>query len=124
MSPSLSDEHRRFTRIIISMKAMVQTEDQNWPTELLDLSLKGALFNAPPGWSGRKGEKATLHVVMGEGVGIHMEGEIAHIENNHAGLVCQHIDVDSVAHLRRLVELNLGDDSQLHRELAAMINLP
>lgn len=124
MSPSPSDEHRQFTRIIFSMKARVQMDGLDWPTELLDLSLKGALFNAPTGWSGHKGEKAVLHVVIGEGVGIRMEGEIAHIENNHAGLVCQHIDVDSAAHLRRLVELNLGNDSQLHRELAAMIKLP
>ena len=36
------------------------------------------------------------------------------------GMVCRHIDVDSISHLRRLVELNLGDEALLERELAAL----
>ena len=36
------------------------------------------------------------------------------------GFVCRHIDVDSISHLRRLVELNLGDEALLERELAAL----
>jgi hypothetical protein len=36
------------------------------------------------------------------------------------GFVCRHIDLESISHLRRLVELNLGDESLLERELAAL----
>jgi hypothetical protein len=36
------------------------------------------------------------------------------------GLHCRHIDIESLAHLRRLIELNLGDPALLERELAAL----
>jgi hypothetical protein len=41
-------------------------------------------------------------------------------EQELLGFVCQYIDLDSISHLRRLVELNLGDGSLLERELAAL----
>jgi PilZ domain len=124
MTHGPADEHRQFTRIHFPKKAKVQTAGRTWTTELLDLSLKGALFETPSGWVGVVGNKADLEVPIADDVTIRMQGEIAHMENNHTGIVCQHIDVDSAAHLRRLVELNLGNDSQLHRELAAMITRP
>jgi len=49
------------------------------------------------------------------------QGVVAHSEAGHIGLTCQHIDLDSAAHLRRLVELNLGDETQLRRKLQALI---
>jgi len=38
-------------------------------------------------------------------------------------LQCNAIDIDSVTHLRRLVELNLGDESQLHKEISQLSRL-
>ena len=46
---------------------------------------------------------------------------VAHREGRRAGLACQSIDVDSVTHLRRLVELNAGDPDLLQRELSALL---
>ena len=56
----------------------------------------------------------------GEAV-IRMEGEIAHRDGTQVGMRCTGIDLDSIAHLRRLVELNLGDEELLHRELSALV---
>jgi hypothetical protein len=36
-------------------------------------------------------------------------------------LKCNFIDVDSISHLKRMVELNLGDASLLNRELMLFI---
>ena len=41
----------------------------------------------------------------------------SHEENNTLGFKCQHIDIDSMTHLKRLVELNVGSDDILMREL-------
>ena len=41
----------------------------------------------------------------------------SHEENNTLGFKCQHIDIDSMTHLKRLVELNVGNDDILMREL-------
>ena len=50
-----------------------------------------------------------------------MNVKVAHVEGRYAGLVCEGIDIDSVTHLRRLVELNLGDPDLLDRELSSLI---
>ncbi|OZT82227.1 pilus assembly protein PilZ, partial [Vibrio sp. 03_296] len=34
-----------------------------------------------------------------------------------------HIDIDSISHLKRLVELNVGDDTLLHREIEHLSDL-
>jgi len=63
-----------------------------------------------------------LQINPGDGdICITMDTTIAHIEDNHIGLHCEHNDVDSINRFRRLVELNIGDDSLLKRELSAMI---
>ena len=49
-----------------------------------------------------------------------MEVVLTRTLQDHLGFVCRHIDLDSISHLRRLVELNLGDESLLERELAAL----
>ena len=45
---------------------------------------------------------------------------MTHAEAGRIGFRIEHIDMDSVAHLRRLVELNLGDPDLLKRDLAAL----
>jgi hypothetical protein len=44
-----------------------------------------------------------------------------HVEERHVGLRCDNIDLDSITHLRRLVELNSGDPAILERELGSLI---
>ena len=50
-----------------------------------------------------------------------MTAGIAHVDGNRAGLLCRSIDLDSVTHLRRLIELQLGDPALLERDLAELI---
>ena len=45
---------------------------------------------------------------------------VVHEGKEETGLQCNAIDIDSVTHLRRLVELNLGDDTQLNKELSQL----
>jgi hypothetical protein len=49
-----------------------------------------------------------------------MEATIVHHLANYYGLVCRDIDLESVTHLRRLVELNLGDEALAEREFALL----
>ncbi|MCX8018285.1 MAG: PilZ domain-containing protein, partial [Rhodocyclaceae bacterium] len=77
---------------------------------------------APPGWPGRLGEHCQLRLPLGPEATISMSATIAHLAGRHVGLHCDSIDLDSVTHLRRLVELNAGDASLLERELAALVH--
>jgi hypothetical protein len=47
-----------------------------------------------------------------------MEVTLAHIKPPNAGFLCKNIDIESIAHLRRLMELNLGDMDLVNREIA------
>ena len=44
-----------------------------------------------------------------------------HVEGHHVGLRCESIDLDSITHLRRLVEMNSGDSTILDREFASLV---
>ena len=50
-----------------------------------------------------------------------MLASVAHIDDKTIGFTCENIDLESISHLKRLVELNLGDKALLHRELASLI---
>jgi hypothetical protein len=43
------------------------------------------------------------------------------VEGRHAGVLCRSIDLESITHLRRLIEVNLGDPAASDRELKALI---
>ena len=89
--------------------------------KLIDISLKGVLVKAPHGWLPQTGESAALTLSLdGAGAEIKLLAQLAHRESNQLGFLCDEIDMDSITHLRRLVELNLGDSSLLERELEAL----
>jgi hypothetical protein len=116
------DERRRFSRIAFHRPAELEIRSHRTPCELLDVSLKGALVEVPPELTSPVGTSCSvaIHLDAGEAT-IRMEGEIAHREGLLVGVRCDEIDLESIAHLRRLVELNLGDDEVLHRELGALV---
>jgi len=115
-----TNEQRHHTRILFDADATLLFSDKSWQTKVIDISLKGALVQCPEGWNGKVGDKMTLqvHLDMGEHMNIYMHVSVAHIENKHIGFHCDDIDIDSITHLRRLVELNLGDEELLSRELS------
>lgn len=121
MNRAPEEEHRRFTRVPFPAVVILSADGRQWECAVIDISLKGALLRCPAAWHAKNGQDVNLDVQVAEDVRIHMQGAVAHIEADHIGVTCQHIDLDSAAHLRRLVELNLGDEAQLHRELQALI---
>jgi hypothetical protein len=121
MSQSENNEQRQFTRIPFENTVRVRNRDKTWETRLLDISLNGALIEQPRAWQANIGDVFELEIdLQHSGVEIRMEVTIAHMENGHVGCQCQHIDLDSITHLRRLVELNVGNTDILNRELSAL----
>lgn len=90
---------------------------------LLDISLKGALVETTqPIANAYKGKICSMNLLLGkDGEHITMEGKVIHQEGQLIGIECQHIDLDSMINLRRLVELNMGDEKLLERELAEVL---
>ncbi|MOA67711.1 Cyclic diguanosine monophosphate-binding protein [compost metagenome] len=48
--------------------------------------------------------------------------QLRHDNDGHLGFACLHIDLESITYLRRLIELNLGDEDELQRELGSLID--
>jgi len=113
-------DQRTFTRIDFDAKATINSAESNWNTSVLDISLKGALVEKPQDWEAEIDSPFVLNVSLSDDTQIHMEVTVSHIENNHIGFRCNHIDLESITHLRRIVELNTGNEELLHRELSAL----
>jgi hypothetical protein len=120
--PRSGDERRRFSRIAFHRPADLDVRIARGTCEVLDVSFKGALVEVPFGFPAHVGQRCTLAIRLDAGdATIRMEGEIVHRAGTQAGIRCLEIDLDSMAHLRRLVELNVGDEQVLHRELSALV---
>ncbi len=120
----MAEERRHYSRIAFHAPARLVFSNRAMDIVVLDLSLKGALIRLPANSPIAEHETGTLHVHL---VGdpderISMEIRVAHVEGRYAGLQCEQIDLDSVTHLRRLVELNLGTPELLDRELSALVS--
>ncbi|KGK82543.1 pilus assembly protein [Stutzerimonas degradans] len=119
MTDSPSDR-RRFQRIEFDATTELSQGERCWPVELHDLSLRGLLVRRPQQWDADAAQPFQVRVRLSGDAEVRMEVMMAHEEGELIGFACQHIDLDSIAHLRRLVELNLGDETLLERELAAL----
>lgn len=94
------------------------------PCQVIDISLKGVLLQLPPGAAPQPGMPCLVKLPLGPAeadMHIAMAGELAHVEGDHAGVLCRSIDLESITHLRRLIEVNLGDPTASERELKALI---
>jgi len=115
-------ERRHFVRVGFDAPALLTTSSAAFSVHVIDLSLKGALLRVPAQAQLEAGMPCQLTIPLTEaGSHIAMSAEIAHIEGHHTGLLCRSIDLDSVTHLRRVIELQLGDPSLLERDLGELI---
>lgn len=115
-------ERRRNHRVLFDAPVSLQdAEGKTYESVLIDISLKGALTKRPAHWDPGTGEPIVLKVKLDNADSvISMQTVIVHTENHAIGFHCIAMDMASITHLRRLVELNLGDQELLHRELAAL----
>ncbi|HMW17082.1 MAG TPA: PilZ domain-containing protein [Accumulibacter sp.] len=119
----MNPDRRHHTRIAFASPAFLLANAEEIPVRLLDISLKGALVELPPGTALRRGTATLLRIDLGQDdQQIRIEASIAHLEDQLAGIACQTMDIDSATLLRRLVELNLGNPDLVDRELSALIS--
>jgi len=92
--------------------------------ELVDISLQGALIAACSGATPGAETPCTLKISLDDAGKnqITMHGRVAYKIENRVGIYCDSIDLDSMAHLRKLVEYNLGDVELVKRDLAALVH--
>ena len=115
-------ETRRFSRITFHRPATLDLKVARAECEVLDVSLKGALVQVGPTLAPKVGDTCVLAIRLDGGDAfIRMDGEVAHVNGHKVGVKCDELDLDSIQHLRQIVELHLGDEDVLQRELAALV---
>ncbi|WP_432454443.1 MULTISPECIES: PilZ domain-containing protein [unclassified Agarivorans] len=120
-------ERRQFLRVLFDRPASLNHGEQFWSCKLLDLSLRGALVTLPQDWDEQLSQLTlsfNLTDMAVEELTITMDVEVKHLRDKQLGLRCLHLDLESASHLKRLIELNLGDDELLHRELEHLVAQP
>lgn len=114
-------ERRHYVRVHFDAPALLTLASNAFSVHVQDLSLKGALVSLPAQANAQAGMLCQLTIPLHDtGNHIGMSCEVAHVEGLHTGLLCLSIDLDSVTHLRRLIELQLGDPALLERDLAEL----
>jgi len=121
MHPTENNDNRHFHRILYTADAILSCEEKTWHCGIIDLSLKGCLLRFELPWEEDPEKLYTLALRLSEQVQIKMELTATHVVGNKVGFKCEHIDIDSISELRRLVELNLGSSALLERDLLALI---
>ena len=116
-------ERRHFARVAFDAPAQLTTLEDRFETKVIDLSFKGALLHMPPNAKVKIGEPCLLSVRLTQmEESIAMAAEVASVRGDDVGLICRSIDIDSITHLRRLIEINLGEPHLLERELIALVS--
>ena len=120
--PKNTSEQRQNQRVLFDTRASIHINATDMQATMIDISLKGVLIKKPDGWTAKKGDAGQLRIILSDNISaINMDVKVAHVEDEHVGFHCEHIDIDSITHLRRLVELNLSDPEMLEREFSTLI---
>ena len=118
----VNSEKRQFNRIAFDVPVILQNDDNEWKSKLVDISLKGALIQKPDNWNKDENGCFRLSIQLdGNNAEINMDANLTHTEDEQLGFNCVHIDIDSITILKRLVELNLGDEQLLDREISNLL---
>lgn len=120
MNMNQESERRNYSRIPFTAEILMQCGDSEWSCNLLDISLKGMLVEPPENIEINLNNPCGMALFLGENVSIHARVNIAHTNESHWGLKWLQIDVTSLQHLRRLIELNTNDPAMLTRELSEL----
>jgi len=115
------EDRRRYHRVGFHADAWLKFDQRSIPVELLDISLTGALLNINSDTNLDDGAAAKLSVELGAEVEFDMTGSLVpHCDGNFA----LHRDLSLVEddhHLRRLLELNLGDPNLMDRDIETLV---
>lgn len=121
-----TENRRRFSRIAFTAQTEIHQDGNRGSCELLDLSLKGLLASKPEQMQINPENTCQIIITLADEAMIRMHAKLTREDvaldgQSHLGFSCEEIDVDSISHLRRLVELNLGDPEASNRELFELI---
>lgn len=117
------DDRRSFNRVVFNTTATLHVFKKKYDCEIIDLSIQGVFLRLLEQVDIEIGGNYQLDIKLGEiDAMISMEIELMHQDDLDLGFMCVQIDLESITHLRRLVELNLGDSLLLERNFENLLD--
>ncbi|MEA3241792.1 MAG: PilZ domain-containing protein [Pseudomonadota bacterium] len=111
-------EKRYFKRVNFPAEVQVTCDENILHGDLLDISLKGALINIHEPGILQVGRQAAIRIYLSSAaITITAEADVVHQQGEDFGFKFFKIDAESIGHLRRLLELNLGSSETIASEL-------
>ncbi|MET2847894.1 PilZ domain-containing protein [Vibrio owensii] len=117
-------ERRRFSRIIYQVSALLEQGDLALQATIQDLSLHGLLLKAENASSLEPSFKVDVAFSFAQSEQVmQLTANIISITDNEIRLKINNIDIDSISQLKRFIELNVGNNELLNRELEHLSDL-
>ena len=119
---SAGPEQRHFTRISFDSPVHIEQAGKQYESEVVDISLKGILIkDAAEPLEHNKITALSIH--LSDSLKINMQVQWNHSNNGCSGFHWTKLDIESMMHLRRLLQLNSVDPELLERELSQLSSL-
>ncbi|MEZ9175699.1 PilZ domain-containing protein [Vibrio kanaloae] len=117
-------ERRQFSRVVYQVPVELSQGQGNISGSIQDLSLHGLLIQCNE--LQQLSDNVPVQVsftLTNSNINIQLEATIVSTINTSMRLRIEHLDIDSISHLKRLVELNVGDNELLYREIKHLTDL-
>jgi len=112
-------DRREFQRVSYSAAAEIRGTKNNWQSETQQVSLKALQLTTPANWKGQVGDHYTVVFPLTESPVFQLQMVTTVMQQDDETIVfsIEHIDLESLSHLARLIELHLGDHDLMRAEL-------
>jgi len=115
--------NRHFRRIPFEAEVTVTSCQDVWTGELLDVAMKGAMVGTGTSLPLSLGDNCRLSIFLpGAPISLDFETELVHSEEGCYGFKFVSENLETLTHLRKLIELNTGDAEATRSELSAWLN--
>lgn len=115
--------NRRFRRIPFETQVTLNVGNDVWSGELLEVALKGAMVRTGTPLPLTPGSNCNLCITLpGTPISLNFQAMLIHSEESCHGFRFVSEDLDTLTHLRKLIELNTGDAEATRSELSAWLD--
>ncbi len=115
-------KERHFSRVSFAEKSIVEVDGSSFEVNLLNISLKGALVQFGEGFACRPGDSWNLSFHLGNSdIIMEFRAVVVHTSGNQAGVKFVETDLNTMMHLRNLMEARTMDPEKVRSELDFLI---
>ena len=116
-------ERRKFTRFLLDWPVNIIFNNENWPAMLIDLSLKGALLNCE-NINLKINDNVTVVIQIPQApFNLTFKANVIRSNNSAYALLTDSIDLEDATILRRIIELNMGNQDLLLRDMENLLKV-